>query len=122
MTRRALLRRAACAAVLGNATRRTASAAPKRFRIGAVDWELTKAGDPGALAVAARLGFDGVQVDLADVKSMQDPARRALYQETAAKHGIEIGSLALGVLNEVPYASDPKAQGSSTPPSISQPR
>ena len=27
------------------------------FKLGAVDWELTKPGDPGALAVAARLGF-----------------------------------------------------------------
>jgi L-ribulose-5-phosphate 3-epimerase len=85
-------------------------ALPKRFRFGAVDWELTKAGDPGALAVAARLGFEGLQVDLGDVKSMQDPARRELYQSTARQHGIEIGSLALGLLNEVPYGSDPRAQ------------
>ncbi len=83
----------------------------KKIQIGAVDWELTKAADPGALAVAARLGFDGLQVDLGDVLSMQNPARREQYTSMAARHNIKIASLALGILNEVPYASDARAQG-----------
>lgn len=110
MTRRSLLGSAASAALLAGSTGIEGQAAPARFRFGAVDWELTKAGDPEALAVAARLGFDGLQVDLGDVKSMQNPGRRELYQATARKHGLAIGSLAMGILNEVPYASDPKAQ------------
>jgi L-ribulose-5-phosphate 3-epimerase len=80
------------------------------FKIGAVDWELTKAGDPGALAVAARLGFDGLQVDLGDVESMRNPERQEQYKALAHAHKVEIASLALGVLNDVPYVSDPKAQ------------
>jgi L-ribulose-5-phosphate 3-epimerase len=83
----------------------------KKIQIGAVDWELTRAADPGALAAAARLGFDGLQVDLGDVTSMQNSARRELYASMAGKHKIKIASLALGILNEVPYASDPRAQG-----------
>jgi L-ribulose-5-phosphate 3-epimerase len=108
--RRSLLGGAASAAFLNGITGITGRAASERFRIGAVDWELTKAGDPEALAVAARLGFDGLQVDLGDVKSMRNPARRELYQAAARRHGIAIGSLAMGILNEVPYASDPGAQ------------
>ncbi len=83
----------------------------QRFKFGAVDWELAKAGDPQALEIAARLGFDGLQVDLGDVKSMQDPARRELYSSMARRHNVAIGSLALGILNEVPYASDPRGLG-----------
>src|SRR5512141_1294846 len=101
MTRRSFLAGAASTAFMGGTGDGRGHAAPGRFRFGAVDWELTKAGDPEALAVAARLGFDGVQVDLGDVKSMQNPARREMYQATARKHGIVIGSLAMGILNEV---------------------
>ena len=82
--------------------------APAGFKIGAVDWELTKAGDPGALAVAARLGFDGLQVDLGDVESMRNRERQVEYQALARKLKVEIASLALGILNEVPYARDPR--------------
>jgi len=110
ITRRALLRSAAAAAVFGKVAGRLRAAGSGLIRLGAVDWELTKPADPGALAVAARLGFDGLQVDLGDVKPMQDSARRDLYQSTARKQGIAIASLALGILNTVPYASDPRAQ------------
>ncbi len=82
--------------------------AARRFKIGAVDWELTKAGDPGALSAAARLGFDGLQADLGDVESMKNPRRRSEYEALARKLKIEIASLALGILNEIPYASDPR--------------
>jgi sugar phosphate isomerase/epimerase len=85
-------------------------ASKSKFKIGAVDWELTKANDPKALAVAAKLGFDGLQVDLGDVVCMRDPKRRRMYLETARKHQIEIASLAMGVLSEKPFARNPKAQ------------
>lgn len=80
------------------------------FKIGVVDWELTKPGDPGAIAVAARLGFDGIQTDLGDVESMRDPVRQKEYQSLARKQNVQIASLALGILSEIPYAQDPKAQ------------
>jgi hypothetical protein len=35
-----------------------APAAKRGFKIGAADWELTKANDPGALKAAAKLGFN----------------------------------------------------------------
>src|SRR5438477_8091398 len=60
-----------------------ANAAGHRFRIGAVDWELTKGNDPGALELAAKLGFDGIQVDLGSVEPMRSPVRQQLYQTLA---------------------------------------
>lgn len=82
----------------------------KRFKIGAVDWDLAKANDPEALAAAAKLGFDGVQVDLGDVETMKNPERQALYLELAHKHKVEIASLALGILGNESYIQSPKAQ------------
>ncbi len=110
ITRRALLKRAAAAGtypwllrpVGANCQMNPTTQKMGGFKIGAVDWELTKPGDPGALEVAARLGFDGLQIDLADVDTMRDPARQARFQQLAREHHIEIASLALGILNSVP--------------------
>jgi len=63
------------------------------FKIGAVDWELTKAADPAALAVAARLGFDGLQVDLGDVESMRSLDRQRLYQALAQEYHASTASM-----------------------------
>ncbi len=40
---------------------------------------------------------------------MCDPARQKLFLERAKAHRVEIASLAMGILSEVPYARDPKA-------------
>lgn len=117
LTRRELLKRAAACAGLMAVPRLSAMADEKEslksanrgFSIGVVDWELGKASDPEALAIAARLGFDGVQVDLGDVESMRKPERQKQYREMAQKHNVEIASLAMGVLNDTPYAQSPKA-------------
>ena len=78
-----------------------APAAKRGFKIGAVDWELTKANDPGAFKVAAKLGFDGLQVDLGTVAPMRDPARQKLFMDHAKEHKVEIASLAMGIVSEV---------------------
>ena len=80
------------------------------FQIGVVDWELGLAGDPAVLEMASRLGFDGVQVDLGEVKPMLEPEAQQEYQSRAQAHAIEIASLSLGILNRVPYKSDPHAE------------
>jgi sugar phosphate isomerase/epimerase len=108
MTRRSILKQTVLAggAALLHDTRKAAAAAG--FKIGAADWELTKAADLEALGVAARLGFDGLQVDLGDVLTMRDRARQQRYIAKAGENRIEIASLAMGILNQVPYASDPR--------------
>ena len=114
LTRRAMIGRTALIAGMAMTSALFAeekNPAPKRkIKIGAVDWELTKANDPKAIAVAARLGFDGLQVDLGDLECMRDPKRRKLFLDTAKKHKIEIASLAMGVLSDKPFAKNPKGQ------------
>ncbi len=95
---------------------RSATAAPSpktSVRFGVCDWTLAKEGDPAALALAGRLGFDGVQVSLdpagEDLALMKEEARRA-YLHAAETTGVAIASFAIGKLNDVPLKNDPRAE------------
>jgi L-ribulose-5-phosphate 3-epimerase len=89
---------------------------PAGFRIFACDWTLQKTCDPGSFAVAARLGLDGVQVDFGRVKEgvarlpLLEDAQQERILAASAEHRVPIASLALGVLNSVPYKSDPATE------------
>lgn len=85
----------------------------RRFSLGACDWSLGMRARPEALAVAKELGLDGVQVSMGGV----DPElhlRRADVQETYRQaervQGVGIGGVALDVMNQVPYKSDPRTE------------
>lgn len=116
--RAALPRAAALAGALAisarNATLLAAPSPPRhRFQIGACDWSLGHRQDIAAIALARRLGLDGVQVSFDDPDAPHDlrlESVRQAYDKACAKHGIAIASLAMGVLNRVPYASDPRAE------------
>jgi sugar phosphate isomerase/epimerase len=85
----------------------------RRFRIGACDWSLGKLGDPAAFEVAREIGLDGVQVSLGTLANdmrLRQPAVQRLYRDAAKKAGLQIASLAIGELNEVPYKSDPRTE------------
>jgi L-ribulose-5-phosphate 3-epimerase len=98
--------------VAGVAWVRATTATPG-FKIGVCDWTLGKRADPSALAIAKRLGLDGLQVDVGGPKDglpVLKPEVQKIYLETAAKVQIEIASLAIGSLNDFPYKSDPQAE------------
>lgn len=87
--------------------------APAGFKLGVCDWTIGKTADPGSFEVAKRIGLDGVQVDFG-----RGDNRLPLFDEElqdnmlkeARKQKMEIASLAMGVLNGVPYKSDPRAE------------
>ena len=86
---------------------------PFEVRLGVCDWTIGKTGDPAALALAASLGLDGVQVSLAskgDSLALVDPALRRAYLEAAERTGVAMASFAIGELNDVPLKSDPRAE------------
>ena len=104
---------AVSAAALSRVTRAAEPvAAQAGFRIFACDWTLQKACNPEAFELAARIGLDGVQVDFGRPK--EGEATLPLFSEAqqdrivaaAEKHRVVIASLAMGVLNNVPYKSD----------------
>jgi len=82
------------------------------FRLFACDWTLQKTCSPDAFPLAARIGLDGVQVDFGRLKEgvttlpLFDEAHQDKILAAAAEHRIAIASLAMGVLNNVPYKSD----------------
>ncbi|HUT91084.1 MAG TPA: sugar phosphate isomerase/epimerase family protein [Thermoguttaceae bacterium] len=85
----------------------------RRFKIGACDWSIGGRGEPGVLETAKRIGLDGVQVAFGapgEKYDLRSEAVRREYLQAARTHGVEIASLAIGVLNQVPYASDPEAE------------
>jgi len=87
---------------------------PQGFRIGVCDWTIGKRCDPAALALAKKIGLDGVQVDFGGGPDKDPPLfntelQKRYLEETQAQE-MRIASLALGVLNEVAYKSDPRAE------------
>lgn len=83
----------------------------RRFRIGACDWSMGKMADPAAFEVAKQIGLDGVQVSLGTVANdmqLRKAEMQQQYRDAAKKAGLEIASLAIGEMNNVPYKSDPR--------------
>ncbi len=83
------------------------------FKVGACDWSLGLAGQVGVLELARQIGLDGVQVSFGKPGGPDDLRTeevRRQYREAAKRHGVEVASLAMGVLNDVPYAVDRDAE------------
>src|SRR5204862_277718 len=87
--------------------------AKSRFKIGACDWSLGKRQQFEALDLAKKIGLDGVQVSFDDIgkpTDLRSEEAQQEYQDRAKKLGIEIASLAMGTLNEHPYASEERTE------------
>jgi sugar phosphate isomerase/epimerase len=85
----------------------------RKFKIGACDWSLGKMGDPSSFKLAKEIGLDGVQVSLgtaSDDMRLRRPEVQQQFKDAATASGLEIASLAIGELNNVPYKSDPRAE------------
>ena len=83
----------------------------RRFKIGACDWSIGKMDDPGAFEVAKQIGLDGVQVSMGTETNhmrLRKPEIQQRCREAAKASGLEIASLAIGELNNIPYKSDPR--------------
>lgn len=86
---------------------------PKGFKLGVCDWTVGKASHPESFDVAQRIGLDGVQVDFGrseDDLPLFDAALRQNILQHAEQNQLEVASLAMGILNNIPYKSDPRAE------------
>jgi L-ribulose-5-phosphate 3-epimerase len=84
-----------------------------RFNIGACDWSIGMRGKTGAMALARQLGLDGAQVSMGSVESdlhLRQPDVQRSYREAAEANGVRVAGIALDVLNQVPYKSDPRTE------------
>ena len=109
-TRREFLYSAAAFSVIS----RLGFAKGQMLRIGVTDWNLNIGANPGAVALAARLGFDGVQVSfgrkIVDNKMpVDDPEVLARYRSLAKQYKIPIDGTCVDKLHDNGLKSDPLA-------------
>jgi sugar phosphate isomerase/epimerase len=112
ITRRRALAAAGASLALSPALRALAADEKRLFKIGACDWSIRRRQQPAALEAAKEIGLDGVQVSFGqggEEYDLRKPEVRRAYQETGKRLGVEIASLAMGILNQRPFASDPEA-------------
>jgi L-ribulose-5-phosphate 3-epimerase len=67
--------------------------------------------NPEAFAVAKQIGLDGVQVSLgtaANNMHLRQPDVQKRCKDAARAAGLEVASIAIGELNNIPYKSDPR--------------
>jgi L-ribulose-5-phosphate 3-epimerase len=84
----------------------------RRFKIGACEWTLGKPCDPASLAVAKKIGLDGVQVDMGTVANnmhLRRPEVQKAYLEASKRTGVAIASLAEAAFWDAPLCTDPRA-------------
>ena len=117
LTRRQMLRRtaqaAAALAVCSPLSPLLSATEKRRFKIGACDWSIGKLADLAGFEVARQIGLDGVQVSLGtatDDMKLRQPEVQQHFKEAAKKAGVQIASLAIGELNNVPYKSDARTE------------
>jgi L-ribulose-5-phosphate 3-epimerase len=85
----------------------------RKFKIGACDWSIGQSASVNAVEVAAKIGLDGVQINMGSVNDdmhLRQKEVQDAYKAAAKKFGIELGGFALGELNNIPYKSDPRAE------------
>ena len=110
-TRRDILTASLAAAAFSPLRHRLAADVEPRFQIGACDWSIGRQADPAAMELAKQVGLDGVQVSLGTLANdmhLRRPEVQQRYKDAANQSGVEVLSLAIGELNNIPYKSDPR--------------
>jgi sugar phosphate isomerase/epimerase len=116
LTRRQLLKGAALLAAFTNASvlnNLFAADTKMKFRIGACDWSLGKDSDIAAFDMAKQIGLEGIMVNMGSVKNnlhLRNKKVQDDYLAASKKTGIQISSIAIGELNNVPFKSDPRTE------------
>lgn len=116
MKRRTFLAQLACASASTSFLTAEEAGSSQGFKIGACDWTMRQASKPQALTLAKKIGLDGVEVDVGkpskdtDPLPLSDKALQKEYLELSKRLGISIPSLAMGVLNQIPYKSSKGAE------------
>ncbi len=86
---------------------------PRGFKLAVCDWTIGKTTDPASLEAAKRIGLDGVQVDFGrgqESLPLLDADLQRRFLDEVLRQDMEIASLAMGILNNIPYKSDPRAE------------
>jgi len=100
-----------CGAAVPPRPARAAGAA--RFKVGVTDWNLGLEGRVESIALAKKIGFDGVQISLGkgdDTLPLADPSRQKAFLDESKRVGLPLASVCLEVLHRNILKSDPLGQ------------
>jgi L-ribulose-5-phosphate 3-epimerase len=108
-TRRTMLACGAAGIVAALGRPMCALAQAAAFKVGVTDWNLRREANADALALAGRLGFDGVQVSLAAGRPRAPIGHElvARYLAESRLHGVSLVSTCLNILHTNYLKSDP---------------
>jgi L-ribulose-5-phosphate 3-epimerase len=84
-----------------------------RFKVGAPDWNLKQEGKVESIALAKRIGFDGVQVSLGVGDKglpLSDPALQQRFLAESKRVDLPLASVCLEILHKNGLKSDPLGQ------------
>ena len=116
LSRRQILSRTAAAGAALAASpalaRLLADPASRWFKVGVCEWNLGR-NDPSSFDLAKEIGVDGIQVNMGSVKNdmhLRKPDVQQAYLAAAKKHGLEVASVGVAEMNNVPLKSDPRAE------------
>jgi L-ribulose-5-phosphate 3-epimerase len=105
---------AAAAARFSAAVSKLRAASRARIQVGVTDWDLRLTARVEAVAMARRIGFDGVEVSLGNKPKdgrlpQDDPEIIQRYRAAAAEHQLTLASTCLDALHNFYLKSDPLA-------------
>ena len=113
--RQILSRTAAAGAALGASpglARLLADSSSRGFKVGVCEWNLGR-NDPSSYDLAKEIGVDGIQVNMGSVRNdmhLRKPDVQQAYLAAAKKHGLEVASIGVAEMNNVPLKSDARAE------------
>lgn len=81
-----------------------------KFKVGVPDWNLRQTAKPASVALAKRIGFDGVQISIGRQMELKDPALQKAFLTESKNVGLPLTSLCLDILHVNGLKSDPLGQ------------
>jgi L-ribulose-5-phosphate 3-epimerase len=81
-----------------------------KFKVGVTDWNLRQTAKVESVALAKRLGFDGVQISIGRQMQLQEPALQQAFLAESRRLQFPIASLCLDILHVNGLKSDPLGQ------------
>jgi L-ribulose-5-phosphate 3-epimerase len=78
-----------------------------KFKVGVTDWNLRQTAKVESVALAKRIGFDGVQISIGRQMQLKDPALQQAFRDESKRAQFPIASVCLDILHVNGLKSDP---------------
>lgn len=81
-----------------------------KFKVGVTDWNLRQTAKTASIALAKKIGFEGVQISIGRQMQLKDPALQQAFLAESKNLGLPLASLCLDILHVNGLKSDPLGQ------------